>query len=84
MNKNEIFTLWIPNNNEKELPLLAHLSLKSMILCGHDVILYAYSHLDNVPKGVRILDANKIVDKSKIFRYKGGHKTYLVLQTYSG
>lgn len=76
MDKNEIFTLWIPNNDENELPLLAHLSLKSMILCGHDVILYTYSHLDNVPEGIQVLDANEIVDKSKIFRYKGGHKTY--------
>lgn len=39
MNKNEVFTLWIPLDNQKELPLLAHLSLKSMVLCGHDVIL---------------------------------------------
>lgn len=75
MNKNEIFTLWIPDNNENKLPLLAHLSLKSMILCGHDVILYTYSHLDNVPEGVQVFDANEIIDKSKIFRYKGGHKT---------
>lgn len=76
MNKDEIFTLWIPNNNEQELPLLAHLSLKSMILCGHEVILYTYCYLDNVPEGVRVLDANEIIDSSNIFRYKSGHKTY--------
>lgn len=33
MNKNEIFTLWIPNDGDEKLPLLAHLSLKSMVLC---------------------------------------------------
>lgn len=76
MNKNEIFTLWIADDDETELPLLAHLSLKSMILCGHDVILYTYSHLDNVPAGVKVLDANEIIDSSRIFRYKAGHKTY--------
>ena len=76
MNKNEIFTLWIPNDNKTELPILAHLSLKSMILCGHDVILYTYSYLDNVPEGVKVLDANEILDSSRIFRYKSGHKTY--------
>lgn len=76
MNKNEIFTLWIADDDETELPLLAHLSLKSMILCGHDVILYTYSHLDNIPAGVEVLDANEIIDSSRIFRYKAGHKTY--------
>ena len=76
MNKNEIFTLWITLNNEKELPILAHLSLKSMLLCGHEVILYTYSHLENIPKGVKVLDANEIIDKSKIFLSTEGHKTY--------
>ena len=74
--KNEIFTLWVSDNDENEIPLLAHLSLKSMVLCGHDVILYTYKHLDNIPNGVQIKDANEIIDASKIFRYKEGHKTY--------
>ena len=76
MNKNEIFTLWIPNDNKKELPILAHLSLKSMVLCGHDVILYTYCHLENVPKGVEIRDGNEILDSSRIFVQEKGHKTY--------
>ena len=75
MKKNEIFTLWISEKTEDTLPMLAHLSLKSMLLCGHDVILYTYSHLNNIPKGVRIVDANDIIHHSKIFRYKSGHKT---------
>ena len=76
MNKNEIFTLWIAPDNQKELPLLAHLSLKSMVLCGHDVILYTYEYLENVPDGVKVLDGNEILDSSRIFMYKEGHKTY--------
>lgn len=75
-NKNEIFTLWIPDGEETELPILAFLSLKSMILCGHDVVLYTYQNLDNVPNGVKVVDANEIIDSSKIFRYKSDHKTY--------
>lgn len=76
LDKNEIFALWIPDGGETELPLLAFLSLKSMILCGHDVVLYTYQYLDNIPKGVKIEDANEIIDSSKIFRYKSDHKTY--------
>lgn len=76
MNKNEIFTLWIPLDNKKELPTLAHLSLKSMVLCGHDVILYTYSHLENVPEGVEVLDGNEILDSSRIFRSTTGFKSY--------
>lgn len=76
MNKNEIFTLWIPMGNQKELPLLAHLSLKSMVLCGHDVILYTYCDLENIPEGVEIKDGNEILDKSRIFITQKGHKNY--------
>lgn len=76
MDKNEIFTLWIPMDNQNKLPILAYLSLKSMVLCGHDVILYTYSYLENIPEGVKVLDANDIVDSSEIFLCKEGHKTY--------
>lgn len=76
MNKNEIFTLWIPNDGRKELPILAHLSLKSMVLCGHDVILYTYCHLKNIPEGVEVRNGNEILDSSRIFMYETGHKTY--------
>ncbi|MER2013801.1 MAG: glycosyltransferase [Methanobrevibacter sp.] len=76
MNKNEIFTLWIPNDGDEKLPLLAHLSLKSMVLCGHDVVLYTYHNLENIPEGVKVLNGNEILDSSKIFMYKEGHQTY--------
>lgn len=74
-NNNEIFTLWISDENNK-LSDLAYLSLKSMVLVGHDVKLYTYSFLTNVPDGVEVLDANSILDKSKIFKYNNKFKTY--------
>lgn len=76
MDKNEIFSLWIPDNGEKKLSELAYLSLKSFLLCDYDVILYTYEYLENVPNGICVKDANEILDSSKIFRYKGGFKTY--------
>lgn len=47
-----------------------------MLLVGHEVILYTYSQLHNVPEGVKVLDANSILDKSKIFKYNNKFKTY--------
>lgn len=71
---NEIFTLWV--SDDDYLPELSYLALKSMLLVGHDVTLYTYKYLKNIPEGVNIVDANTILDKSKIFKYKYGHKTY--------
>lgn len=74
-NKNEIFTLWI--SEDEYLPELPLLSLKSMVLMNHDVVLYTYNHIKNVPAGVIVKDANEIYDKSMIFKYKKGrHKSY--------
>lgn len=71
---NEIFTLWV--SDDDSLPELSYLALKSMLLVGHDVTLYTYKHLKNIPDGVNVVDANTILDESKIFKYKHGHKTY--------
>ena len=67
---NELFTLWIGDNSK--LPEIQQLSLKSMVLTGHKVILYAYDHLKSVPEGIEVADANEILDESNIFRYKEG------------
>jgi hypothetical protein len=67
---NKLFTLWISDNCE--LPQLQQLSLKSMLLTGHDVTLYVYENMLNVPEGIKVADANKILDESKIFKYKEG------------
>ncbi len=69
-NDNKLFTLWI--NDNSILPELQYISLKSMLLTGHKVTLYVYNEFENVPEGVKILDANKILDESNIFVYKEG------------
>jgi len=67
---NDLFTLWISDSGE--LPELQHISLKSMLLTGHNVTLYTYDDLNNVPKGINVRDGNEILDESKIFKYKEG------------
>lgn len=67
---NDLFTLWISDNNK--LPELQQLSLKSMQLTGHNITLYTYSKLNNVPEGIKVIDGNEILDESKIFKYKEG------------
>ena len=67
---NELFTLWI--SDDFKLPELQQLSLKSMVLTGHKVRLYAYTELESVPEGIEVADANKILDKSNIFKYQEG------------
>ena len=79
-NKNEVFTLWV--SDEDYLPELVLLSLKSMLLVGHDVILYTYKNLKNVPKGVIVKDGHEVLDKSMIFRYKKGYKSYSGFANY--
>lgn len=71
---NDVFTLWV--SDDDYLPELSYLALKSMLLVGHNVTLYTYKSLKNIPEGVNIVDANTILDSSKIFKYKSGHKTY--------
>jgi len=66
----DLFTLWISDNNK--LPELQQLSLKSMVLTGHDVKLYVYDQLDNVPEGITVMDGNEILSQSNIFKYKEG------------
>ncbi len=67
---NELFTLWV--SDDHTLPEIQHLSILSMMLTGHNVTLYTYEDLENVPEGVEIKDANRIIDESDIFTYKEG------------
>lgn len=68
--KIDLFTLWI--SDDGNLPELQQISLKSMLLTGHDVKLYVYDELDNVPEGIKVMDGNEILSQSNIFRYKQG------------
>ena len=61
-------SLWIG----KPLSKLEQLCFKSFLDNGHTVHLYVYDNISNVPSGVIIKDANEILDKSEIYRYKNG------------
>jgi hypothetical protein len=61
-------SLWIG----KPLSKLEQLCLKSFVDNGHEVHLYVYDKVGNIPTGVIVKDGNEILDKSEIFRYKNG------------
>lgn len=63
-----IQTLWVGNKFSK----IEILSLKSFLENGHDVHLYCYEDIKNVPHGVKIMDANEIVHQDEIFRAHSG------------
>lgn len=60
--------LWIGGPLSK----MEQLSMKSFVDNGLEYHLYTYGEVPNVPEGVIIKDANEILDKSEIFRYKNG------------
>ena len=39
---------------------------------GHEVHLYTYDKVENIPEGVIVKNGNEILDKSEIYRYKNG------------
>lgn len=62
----EIHALWIG----QKLGKLSSCCLRSFVLKGHAVYLHAYEQIDDVPEGVQIVDANRIISKNKIFKHK--------------
>ncbi|HHI69991.1 MAG TPA: class I SAM-dependent methyltransferase [Rhodobacteraceae bacterium] len=60
-----IGTLWIG----PELGWMEQLCLQSILDHGHEVVLYTYDKVGNVPKGVRIADANDILPSDNIIRH---------------
>lgn len=67
MNGNkEIQTLWVGNKLSK----MELLSLKSFRFNFNEIHLYLYEDLQDLPNGVTIHDANKIIPAEKIFKYK--------------
>lgn len=61
-----IQSLWIGDR----LSVMEQLSISSFLKNGHSFHLYVYDELKGVPDGVVLLDANKIVRREKIFKYK--------------
>ena len=58
--------LWIG----KQISRMERLSLRSFLNNSHTVHLYTYGHVEDIPEGIVVMDANKIVPAKKIFRYK--------------
>lgn len=53
---NCVASLWIGGH----LGWLEQMCLKSFLDHGHEVVLYSYAHVEGVPPGVRVADANEI------------------------
>jgi hypothetical protein len=62
-----IQSLWVGD----ALTPMEQLSLSSFIANGHDVDLYVYDDVANVPHGVTLRDAAAVLPRSAIFRYDG-------------
>ena len=48
------------------------LSMKSFLHNNHNYHLYTYGDIGNIPEGVLVKDANKILPEKDIFRYQNG------------
>lgn len=58
--------LWIGDR----LTTMEQLSLRSFLAHGHEYHLYAYDHIDGVPPGVRLQDAEAVLPRSMVFQYR--------------
>lgn len=61
-----IQSLWIGGN----LSTMERLSIASFLKNGHEVHLYTYDDVENIPKGTNVHDANTIISSERIFKYK--------------
>ncbi len=63
--------LWIG----EQLSLMEQLTLRSFVTCGHRFVLWVYGKLaHDVPSGVDLQDAAKIVPRDRVFCYKSGFR----------
>lgn len=65
--KDTIQSLWIGN----DLGVVQQLCLASYLYHGHEVHLYTYQDLKNIPKGVIVKDGNEILPEKDIFYSHG-------------
>jgi hypothetical protein len=68
-NLEKIGSLWVGD----KLSNLEILSIKSFILNGHPYHLHVYNDIENIPEGVILEDANKIVPEKDIFYAPGSN-----------
>lgn len=52
------------------MSLIEQLALKSFVEEGHEVQLFCYEDIKNVPEGVKLRNGGDILSKDKIFKYK--------------
>ena len=75
---NIISSLWIGS----KLTRLEIYCIKSFLKLGYDFHLYVYSHIDNIPDGTIIMNANEIIDEDDIFFLNGSLATFSDLFRY--
>lgn len=61
-----IHALWIGG----QLGQIARACLNSFVMRGHQVHLYTYDDLPDIPKNITVCDGNSIICHSKIFKHK--------------
>src|SRR5271166_6060478 len=69
---NVIQTLWVNG----ALSVMERLSLNSFLKHGHEVHLYTYGPVGQVPKGVVLRDGNEVILEKDLFLVKGGYSTF--------
>lgn len=57
----DIHALWIG----EKLGALSSCCLRSFIMRGHNVYLHTYENIEDIPVGVKIVDANNVIPKEK-------------------
>jgi Glycosyltransferase sugar-binding region containing DXD motif/Alpha 1,4-glycosyltransferase conserved region len=62
-----IQSLWIGG----DLSTMEQLCIASFLANGHQFHLYAYDSIAGLPLGVKMMDANQILPRSRIFQYSG-------------
>ncbi|WP_179997093.1 MULTISPECIES: glycosyltransferase [unclassified Acinetobacter] len=60
-----IHALWVG----RKLGMLSRCCLRSFVMRGHEVHLHVYEDIEDVPEGVKCVDANKIIPKNKIIKH---------------
>lgn len=64
--------LWI----EDSLGLMEQLAITSFLKNGHEVRLFTYGEGNNVPAGAKVISAESILPKSKIFLQQGSYAVF--------
>lgn len=67
---NQIHSLWIGN----KLSAMELLTIHSFLDNGFQFNLWCYESIDNIPKQIKVQDANLIIPKEQVFYYKNQNK----------